>query len=53
MHYHPDIKTAKPRKAVKIIPVIPLPIKAENWWQNRLEIPVYPTSFYLTLWVSV
>ncbi|MGD9164833.1 MAG: hypothetical protein PVF13_08750 [Chromatiales bacterium] len=25
-----------------------LPIKAENWWQNTLEIPVYPTSFYST-----
>jgi hypothetical protein len=26
----------------------PLPIKAENWWQNTLEIPAFPTTFHPT-----
>ncbi len=29
-----------------------LPTKAENGWQNRLAIPVYPTSIHSTLRVS-
>ncbi|MGD8910199.1 MAG: hypothetical protein PVI92_12725 [Chromatiales bacterium] len=34
------------------ITAISLPIKAENWWQNTFEIPVYPTSIYLTPRIS-
>jgi hypothetical protein len=33
---------------IKRITATPLRIKVENWGQNTLEIPVYPTSFYST-----